>query len=522
MTLTAQDLPHDILRELFEHLAIVDPAGWHLRSRRCSLGLGWITATHVCRYWREIGLEMATLWADVVCAFPDIAVADELLRRARDCLLNIDVSFFRGTFLLGEHRPYLPMSWGLQQLHRAHTFQGYIYRWSTFADDHPGAYVALNNTLPVLKHLKLTFNCCDKIDPFPIIALNAPALISADLRDILPHSTSITGKLTKLSISLGSTTSWNNLSPLLDALRSSRHLEYLNVQLDAKDTVPVVDCSIVHLERLTTLHASCGTAQQASDLLEFISAPCLKRTSVSMMTKLTDAHIFAKVLAQQPLLVFDDLSVSETHLCIADHTLQYREFDMSWFARDPVLRRGIGSNYASVLAALPRLFDFTRFDSFELSCLENGEQHDEVDASLLALRDACTGVEFLRLYDTPHPTTLRMLLAPTGGSPLPFPSLKTLCLGAEHWRHGKGGWRRLVHEEDSAASWWNPVKDVLSSRFEMGAPVELLYIDGEWCTHHARMEEWAAQSAECLSRGLVQEVVDDRDLVLKCSLCYRI
>ncbi|KZV60350.1 hypothetical protein PENSPDRAFT_351787 [Peniophora sp. CONT] len=517
---TAQGLPPDILRELFEHLAIVDPAGWCIRSHAYSMGLGWITATHVCRRWREIGSDMTTLWAYSVCAFPNISVADELLRRARNCLLNIQVSHFVHRSSLGQHRPHLPISWGAQQLHRAHTFDCHIYRWSTFADDHPGAYAALTDPLPDLQHITLISSYLDKLHPFPTVVLRAPALISANLRGILLHPTSIASKLRKLSLTSGSEGAGADLSPVLDSLRSLKCLEHLNMTFDTHGTMPVANCSVVHLEHLRTLHALCSTVQQASDVLEFISAPHIRWLSVTISSILSNEQIFAKAGVHWQQLQKSPnsrctLSVSKSHLYLHDEIPELTALELSWHAPNGLL----WVNYTSIVSALPRVLDFSRFICLELSCSKDGHQCDELDAALAVFRDASTRVEVLTLYNTPHPSTLRMLLASDGDSPLPVPALKTLCFGAEHWEHGQSGRSRLVHGGGTATMWWDTVKDVLGIRSQKGAPINRLFLAGDWCTQEAWTEEWTTQSEECLTRGLVSEVVDIRERISECDLC---
>ncbi|VDC04189.1 unnamed protein product [Peniophora sp. CBMAI 1063] len=86
-------LPDDILSELFDVLAQLDPprstpALLSSRSRPESWKLlGWIKLTHVSRYLREIGLRRATLWARDVTVFP--AALNILLERSRDAPLTL-------------------------------------------------------------------------------------------------------------------------------------------------------------------------------------------------------------------------------------------------------------------------------------------------------------------------------------------------------------------------------------------------------------------------------------------------
>lgn len=81
-----QRLPDDIIRELFDKLAHLDPPGGKMHSRR----LGWIILTHVCRRWRIIGISISNLWARVVCHFsPD---AKAILQRARNSPLTLNLT----------------------------------------------------------------------------------------------------------------------------------------------------------------------------------------------------------------------------------------------------------------------------------------------------------------------------------------------------------------------------------------------------------------------------------------------
>lgn len=524
MTSIAQDLPHDVLQEIFEHLAIVDRAGWSYHSHTYTLG--WIVATHVCGWWRVVGLDMAGLWADAVCAFPSLSVANELVARARDCRLKIEYSeIFDGSYNEGRRR-YLPIDWGARHLQRAYMFECYIHQWLTFTRKHPAAYIALTSPLPALKHLTLFCEALHQMYPTPTLKLRAPALVSARLWNIVPLSFSSSASFLRgLTLYLESSCiHLNDLSLVLAGLRGLSCLEYLGLTFfGGRGTVPIKDrSSVVHLERLHTLQAECSETNLASDLFELISAPHIIHTSMKINDWhhpwLIDEHIFAKAVAQQQqteLLNARTFSVSEGHLSLQGDEPGQFELNLNWWSR------GSGSqmSYPSVLTSLSRCLDFSHITSCELSCLENERQSDEVDAALAVLRDAFVSVETLTLYNTPHPTTLRMLLAPAGESPTPFPALRALCLGAAHRRNSSSGRDRIVHTEGTSTLWWDTVKDVLLKRRQMNGPVKCLVLKGEWCTQESWTEEWTKQGAECLACGLVSEVVDRRVYLPGCSRC---
>ena len=132
----AQSLPEDIIYELFSALALIDPpryAGppdlpermpvrssqsdlnldlyplwsgirgpyWHAEletiKRRGMFSesgtLGWITMTHVCRSWRQAGVDMARLWGEIVHVFP--SALETVLARSRNAPLALDFGALR-------------------------------------------------------------------------------------------------------------------------------------------------------------------------------------------------------------------------------------------------------------------------------------------------------------------------------------------------------------------------------------------------------------------------------------------
>ena len=84
-------LPPEILARVFHFLVLEDPA--------CSTeqNLGWIRATHVCQFWRRVALDDSSLWATISSISPNTGFISEMLARARNAPLNIDIHFDGGS-----------------------------------------------------------------------------------------------------------------------------------------------------------------------------------------------------------------------------------------------------------------------------------------------------------------------------------------------------------------------------------------------------------------------------------------
>ncbi|KAI0046919.1 hypothetical protein FA95DRAFT_1559590 [Auriscalpium vulgare] len=83
-------LPSEILGRVFSWLALID------RPTRFEVGgafisrLGWISATHVCRWWRDVALDHATLWGDISFTLGQKWVRT-MFARSRLVPLSIDI-----------------------------------------------------------------------------------------------------------------------------------------------------------------------------------------------------------------------------------------------------------------------------------------------------------------------------------------------------------------------------------------------------------------------------------------------
>jgi F-box-like len=72
-------LPPEVLARVFYFLLVFEnPTYFGERN------LGWIRATHVCRYWREVALDDSSLWATIWGASTNTELISEMLTRAKN------------------------------------------------------------------------------------------------------------------------------------------------------------------------------------------------------------------------------------------------------------------------------------------------------------------------------------------------------------------------------------------------------------------------------------------------------
>ncbi|VDC07675.1 unnamed protein product [Peniophora sp. CBMAI 1063] len=86
--LNVNDLPLELLHEVFAWLSTVDVPGFDAAT--ASIKLGWVVVSHVCKRWRDTILNMAVLWASIAGGvFTSQELCEELIRRARNSPLYL-------------------------------------------------------------------------------------------------------------------------------------------------------------------------------------------------------------------------------------------------------------------------------------------------------------------------------------------------------------------------------------------------------------------------------------------------
>ncbi|VDC02088.1 unnamed protein product [Peniophora sp. CBMAI 1063] len=481
----AQTLPPDILREILDHVAAAEPAGYDFHSS--SYKLGWISTTHVCRSWRYVGLGAAALWADAACAFPNPTIADELITRARACPLNMTdiIHDEKGTDShLYRRSRLLPLDWALKYRSRAHHLRCTISKAAIVRGD-AEVNILFKDPLPVAKFVSIEVegHRRDKsATPTFIVALNAPVLSCIYSIGVLPSPTSTLPSLRSLHLHLKTNKArpMDEMTNLYDVLRGLPLLEFVTLRMDGAVKLSRVDRTTVHLEHLISFDAHCCPAR-ALDMLETIVAPSLEEILVNTRGEETSSEFVAQVLAlqqrRQPQLLNEEfISVSDTSLSLADTASDEPKL---------VLRfpQQTGLSFVELLLALPQYSDVTRYHYCAL-VVPGRAIHYGLYAAMVAIGRAMTRVTTLVLSGEVHQHLLWILQSTTDGESsavVPFPSLQTLGLGMVDLRPlPLDMWAGKTLAKNTL-SWWNVMMDVLESRSEKGSGVRCLTFEGCDC-----------------------------------------
>lgn len=199
------ELPADVLYIIFKIVALLDPPIRLFEPIRPIINdtgrvehtshnpydevstykhsLGWIQLSHVCRHWRTVGLNVAPLWASIVIAFHKPNIANELLSRARDCPLHLEIHYqiSQPMFL-----------WILEHFDRAHTIHCDGYPQYISGSEAETLAAISKSHLRLLRHLRIRACHLSPTTLMPhILQLNAPELLRADLQNCFPSPSSL-------------------------------------------------------------------------------------------------------------------------------------------------------------------------------------------------------------------------------------------------------------------------------------------------------------------------------------------
>jgi hypothetical protein len=133
-------LPPEVLARVFHFLARDEPPC----LGRQQPYLGWIGATHVCQMWRDVALADSSLWARISGVVTNKELVSEMLVRARNAPLDIDIN------LGGTSRPDVFLMFAP---HLSHTRELRLHSLSMpLSDSVRGIY---GREAPVLEHFEL-------------------------------------------------------------------------------------------------------------------------------------------------------------------------------------------------------------------------------------------------------------------------------------------------------------------------------------------------------------------------------
>ena len=301
-------LPPEILTRVFHFLALDEPPFVGKQN------LGWIRATHVCQHWRQVALDDSSLWARISGKPTKTLWIVEMLSRAKNAPLDIDIDLARAPS---------PIVGFLLPLRLSHTRKLCIRDLSTPDTVHLRTFY--NQEAPALEHFELEASLTFPIT-LPDLGVTtlfkgqAPKLRTHSLSHVLtPWSPIPRGQLTQLKIvndneddpALG------NSKDLIDLLVNCPALEILTLDfcLSAQLT-QFPHGQTVHLPRLSYLRLG-GSTSRVTNLLKMLKLPSSTTFHLFCMSEndpsLDEHHLLHLVSAhfQSPAPVdFKSLSIS--------------------------------------------------------------------------------------------------------------------------------------------------------------------------------------------------------------------
>ncbi|KAF8486841.1 hypothetical protein DFH94DRAFT_849382 [Russula ochroleuca] len=278
-------LPPEILARVFHFLVFEDPA--------CSReqNLGWIRATHVCRFWRQVALNDSSLWATISGISAKTELISEMWARSRNVPLDIDI--------------HLDGASGLQVLHMfpphlSHTRELRLHGPSML---HSGSVWGIySREAPALEHFELRVPVRSPISFWylggtTLFKGQAPRLRTFSLSQVLiPWSLIPRGQLTHLKIVLikeASTTdipSCGDLNQLIDLLVNCPGLEILALERCLPSQLAQFPHGqTIHLPRLSRLSLG-GSSSRITNLMKMLRLPSSTKLHLRCISEYTSAH----------------------------------------------------------------------------------------------------------------------------------------------------------------------------------------------------------------------------------------
>ena len=288
-------LPPWVLVRVFHFLTLDEPS--------CSRkeGLGWIRVTHVCSLWRQIALGDLSLWARISGLALNTMLASEMLARAKNAplVIDIDLEEMSSPDVLHMLPPHLP-----------HTRELRLHSLSMLHSDSVRAIY--DQEAPALEHFELGVSAISlitlqELDGTTLFKGRAPKLRTLILSQVLiPWSLIPHGQLTQLTVSLSNEAcivpSRHDLNQLVDLLVDSSGLEVLVLEscLPSRLSQFLPFGETIHLPRISRLSLG-GSSSRITNLLKMLRLPSsamLHLRCISENTSTyTDYHLLPVILA---------------------------------------------------------------------------------------------------------------------------------------------------------------------------------------------------------------------------------
>jgi hypothetical protein len=253
-------LPPDILVTVFRHFESFEN---HISTSRHHGAPICLILTHVCKQWRQLALDCATLWTSISCVSP--RWLGVMLRRSKDA--HLIATYHAPVSLRGCLEPVL-----------SHLPRIKVLRICSISSDVDRIVELLSSQpAPSLQIFEFTVigNVHHSLMPISdtIFQGQVPLLQSVEfVLCSLSWTWSIFGGLRSLSVR-GTTGALPTLAQLLSTLRYLPHLEQLTLQSLSPTFGDIKLCNKVMLTRLKSIALDIGTAQTVISLFERLVLP---------------------------------------------------------------------------------------------------------------------------------------------------------------------------------------------------------------------------------------------------------
>jgi hypothetical protein len=278
-------LPPEVLARIFYFLVFKDPA--------CSRGqnLGWIRATHVCQFWRQVALDDSSLWATISGFSENTELISEMLARARNAPLDIDIHLdgMSGLEVLRMFPPHISHTREL----RLHGPSFLYFR---------GVRCIYGREAPALEYFELRVSANSPIpvrNPGGTILFKgqAPRLRTFSLSQVLmPWSHIPRGQLTQLKIvlfkeiSTADVPSCGDLNQLIGLLDNCPGLEVLVLEnCLPPQLTEIPHDQTIHFPRLSRL-CLVGSSSRITNLMKMLKLPSSTRFHLHCASETSSAH----------------------------------------------------------------------------------------------------------------------------------------------------------------------------------------------------------------------------------------
>jgi len=276
-------LPPELLARIFHFHALWEPS-WLGEHK-----LGWIGVTHVCRHWRQVALDDSSLWARIRVFSHRPQWFSEMLVRARNASLSIDI--------LGTPSPEVL---SMFPTHISHTRE--LLLRSMTASPSLGVREICSSDAPALEHFELGISAADPVNFFQIAGTTlfngrAPKLRTFSLYQIsIPWSLIPRGQLTELKVNTQRGINHSDISSpsdslqLIDLLTDSPDLEVLALEFCIPTMLSQVSRGqSINLPRLSRLCLG-GSTASITNLLKMLKLPSSASLHLQCISENSSTH----------------------------------------------------------------------------------------------------------------------------------------------------------------------------------------------------------------------------------------